>query len=70
MLRRFKVTIRYREPTYERATGPKAAPYRWTYDMLASDGEEARRRAIDEFRSVERQSGVSWTREIEGVDVN
>jgi len=70
MLRRFKVTIRYREPTYERATGPKPAPYRWTYDMLATDDEDARRRAVEEFRTVERQSSVSWARVIEGIDVN
>jgi hypothetical protein len=69
MGRQYQVTIRYREPTYEKAVGPKAEPYRWTYDMLADDEVEARKRAVGEFRKMERLSSVSWPREIERIDV-
>jgi hypothetical protein len=70
MGRRYKVIIRYREPSYERVSGPKAEPYRWTFEMLATDAADAQRRAVGEFRQVERESGVGWAREIEGIDIS
>jgi hypothetical protein len=69
MARRYEVTIRYREPTYEKAVGPKAEPYRWTYEMVADDEVDARKRALGEFREMERLSSVGWRREIEAIDV-
>ncbi len=65
----YRVTIHYREPTYEAATGPKATPYRWTFSVVARTDRRAGALAIDEFREIERQSGVSWIREIVKLDL-
>ena len=65
----YKVVVSYREPSYEDLTGPRAAPYRWTYAIVAESEEEARRRALSEFREVSRLSSVGWWREVVGVEV-
>lgn len=65
----YKVTVSYREPTYEARTGPRAAPYRWTYRLLADSEQTARRRALAEFEAVTRLSSVGWSREVVAVDV-
>jgi len=69
MGRRYEVTIRYREPSYERAVGRKAEPYRWTYEIVSDDDADARKRAVGKFREMERLSSVGWIREIEQIDV-
>lgn len=69
MVRRYEVTIRYREPSYERAAGPRAEPFRWTYEIVSDDDDSARRRAVSQFREMERLSSVGWVREIDSIDV-
>jgi hypothetical protein len=69
MGRRYEVTIRYREPSYEQAVGRKAEPYRWTYEIVSDDDDDARERAVGKFREMERLSSVGWVRVIERVDV-
>jgi hypothetical protein len=70
MDRRYTVVIRYREPGYELVSGPKAEPYRWTYEIVAVDAGEAQRKAVREFRAIEQQSSVGWAREIEDVEIS
>jgi hypothetical protein len=65
----YKVTVSYREPTYEERTGPRAVPFRWTYTLLADSADHARRRALSEFDEVTRQSSVGWSRQVVAVDV-
>jgi hypothetical protein len=65
----YKVVVSYREPDYEQRTGPRATPYRWTYAVRADSEEEARRRALSEFREVSRMSSVGWWREVVAVEV-
>jgi hypothetical protein len=60
----FRVTIHYREPTYELHAGPKADPYWWTFRIMARTAAEALKRAISTFREMESLSSVGWTREI------
>ena len=69
MGRRYEVTIRYREPSYEQAVGRKVEPYRWTYELVSDGDDDARKRAVGEFRKMERLSSVGWIREIEQIDV-
>lgn len=65
----YKVVVSYREPSYEEQTGPRATPYRWTYAIRAESEEEARQRALSEFREVSRLSSVGWWREVVAVEV-
>ena len=69
MAHRYEVTIRYREPSYARAAGPRAEPYRWTYEIDSDDDADARKRALGQFREMERLSSVGWVREIDSIDV-
>ena len=69
MARRYEVTIRYREPSYEQAVGRKAEPYRWTYEIVSDDDADARQLAVGKFREMERLSSVGWIRVIERIDV-
>ena len=66
---RYRVVVSYREPAYEERTGRREAPYRWTYLVVAASEEEARRRALSEFREVSRLSSVGWWREVVAVEV-
>jgi len=63
-LRPYRVTIQYREPTYEMVAGQKAEPYGWTFRVVARTDDEARDQAVMEFRMMEKLSGVGWTRDI------
>jgi hypothetical protein len=65
----YKVTVRYREPTYEARHAPRRDPFRWTYTLSAACEEQARLRALHEFREVTRLSSVGWSREVVAVDV-
>ena len=65
----YRVVVSYREPEYEARTGPRGAPYRWTYAVRAESEEEARRWALNEFREVSRLSSVGWWREVVAVEV-
>jgi hypothetical protein len=68
--RRFRVVVHYCEPTYASHSESEARTYRWTYKILAFDPAQAERRARAEFREVERQSSVGWTREIVRVEIS
>ena len=63
----YRVRIEYREPTYELRTGPKPAPYRWTYEIVATSTGEASAAALSEFRTMATLSSVGWTRQVVGV---
>jgi hypothetical protein len=65
----FLVEIHYREPTYEARVGPKGLAFRWSYRVAAGNGDLARLAAINEFRRMERLSGVGWARVIEDLFV-
>lgn len=65
----YRVTVRYREPSYEQHAGAKVHPFRWTYRVHASDADEARLLALEEFRDVEEASGVGWGRVVVAVEV-
>ena len=58
------VRIHYREPTYEMYVGKKARPYQWTYRVSAESPQQAKTRALAEFKEMARASNVGWKREI------
>jgi hypothetical protein len=65
----FRVTIHYREPSYEASAERPPTVYRWTYLVRAGGVGEAERVAIDEFKRTEQQSSVGWVRVVTGVVV-
>jgi hypothetical protein len=68
-MRRYLVTILYREPTHEKHAGVRRLhPYRATYEVLASDEVRARGLAVDEFRSAARRSSSGWVRMVVAVE--
>ena len=67
--RAYTVEIEYREPTYEARHGPRDRPYRWRYVIHAASAEDARRRALVEFRHIAAISSAGWSREIVGVHI-
>jgi len=59
----FKVTIPYREPTYELHTGrPRSLPYYARYNVTADSEEEAILKALSLLEKGWIQSGVGWVR--------
>jgi hypothetical protein len=66
----YLVRIIYREPTYELEVGPKREPYSFTYRVEAYGEEQARKLALEDFRWMERNSGVGWQRVISSVEVS
>ena len=67
---RYHVTLRYREPTYERVAGPRAEPYRWTFPVEAETTMEALAEAIGAFRDMERLSSAGWHRKIVRAEID
>ncbi|MGA9520401.1 MAG: hypothetical protein WBV82_02995 [Myxococcaceae bacterium] len=67
--RTYLVRVFYREPTYELQAGPRPEPYSWTYRIHADNEESAIQQALEEFRTMERQSSVGWVRVITGTEV-
>ena len=65
----YKITIYYREPVYELYHGRKAQPFTWTLRVKADDPGAAKDQAIEDFKAMERLSGVNWTREIVAVEL-
>lgn len=63
----FRITIYYREPTYELVAGRKKHPYSWTWEVVAQDESAARAQAMRQFEDLARRSSVGWVRRIEGV---
>ncbi len=66
---RLRVTVFYREPTFEARLGRRGPPYRWEYEIEAVDAPTAIAIACREFDEVARASGVGWAREIVAWDV-
>ncbi len=66
--RAFRVTIHYREPTYELFSGRRGDPYRWTFEVDAATPEGAESEARREFDELARASSVGWVRRIVRVD--
>lgn len=67
---RYRVTVSYREPTYEARSGARPNPFRWTYAISAESEEQARASALREFRHTTEMSSVGWSRVVVGVDVD
>jgi hypothetical protein len=68
-VRRYVVTIDFREPTFERHTASGPQTRRGTFIVRASNEDDAIRSATYEFRRIEALSGVGWSRDIESVFV-
>ena len=67
---KYRVTLRYREPSYERVTGPRAEPYRWTFPVDAETTMDALAEAIGAFRDMERLSSAGWHRKIVRAEID
>ena len=65
----YRIRILYREPTYARQAGRPERDYRWTYDVVANDVEQAKAMAEAEFRELARLSSVGWARDITEIIV-
>jgi hypothetical protein len=63
----YRITIYYREPTYELATGRPATSYSWTSEVSASDPAAARELALRQFEELARCSSVGWIRRVERI---
>ena len=61
----FRVTVFYREPLYAKYAGVEERQYRGSFVVSASGEDEAVKRALAEFREVQAQSSVSWSRVID-----
>ena len=60
-----KVTFFYREPVYARYAGVEEREYRGSFVVSAPSEDEAVKRALAEFRAVQAQSSVGWSRVID-----
>jgi hypothetical protein len=69
-MKRYRVTILYREPTYEALHGARARPYRGSFEVTAPHPDAAVALARRRFREATAQSGVGWVREVVGVEVH
>ncbi|MBI3179831.1 MAG: hypothetical protein HYZ27_09235 [Deltaproteobacteria bacterium] len=65
----FRVSIAYREPTYELRAGKRAEPFCSTYEIMAASEAEAAATAVHEFNLTTCLSGVGWVRKIVGIQV-
>ena len=65
----YKIRIDYREPTYELYSGRSKPTYHWVYNIDAANADEAKEKAVDEFREVTANSQVGWHRDIVDIDV-
>jgi len=59
----YRVTVLYREPTYELETG-RERTYSGTFEVDADTPEQAMNEAVGIFKSYEDLSSVGWVREI------
>jgi hypothetical protein len=64
----YRVTIYYREPTYELFSGKKADPYSWTFEVEAASAQTAELEALRQFDEMARSSSVGWVRRIVRVE--
>lgn len=63
----YEIVISYKEPTFAEHAGQEARIFRGTFRIEAADEDDARVRAVAEFRRIQASSSVGWQREI--VDV-
>ncbi|MDI1428752.1 MULTISPECIES: hypothetical protein [Polyangium] len=63
----YEIVISYKEPTFAEHAGQEARTFRGTFRIEAADEDDARVRAVAEFRRIQASSSVGWQREI--VDV-
>jgi hypothetical protein len=63
----YEIVISYKEPTFAEHAGQESRTFRGTFRIEAADEEDARTRAVAEFRRIQASSSVGWQREI--VDV-
>jgi len=66
-MERYRVTIKYSEPTYAQARGIDVLSYVGVFNVMATDPDDAVERATELFHEAQRSSGVSWAREIEAA---
>ena len=63
----YRVSISYREPSYEMRVGPKEKAFHWRYEVKASDEQSAIDSALEEFKQMARMSRSGWVREVTEV---
>lgn len=63
-MERYQVTFTYAEPTYAQARGIEPRSYRGVFEVTAVGPDAAIALATALFHDAQRQSGVSWVREI------
>jgi hypothetical protein len=68
-LRRFRVRICYREPTFEQRKLSHGEPYSATYEIEAWTPKLAARMALCRFHESAGLSSVGWVREVATVEV-
>ncbi|MFW6089826.1 MAG: hypothetical protein ACODAB_08735 [Gemmatimonadota bacterium] len=68
-LRRYVVTLVYREPTYEAARGHGPTSYRGSFRVEAASAHDAELEARRRFEAWARRSSVGWVREVERAEV-
>lgn len=69
--RRFKIAIKYREPTYELGAGRKPEPFiGGSFEIPAEDAVEALRIALRRFDEMQKLSSVGWVREVVHVEID
>ncbi len=63
----YEIVVSYKEPNFAEHAGQESRIFRGTFRIQAADEDDARARAVDEFRRIQASSSVGWQREI--VDV-
>jgi hypothetical protein len=66
-VQRYEVSFTYVEPEYARERGIAELPYVGSFEVVATDPDEAVVLAERVFREAATRSGVSWPREIRSV---
>lgn len=71
MPQRFRVALKYREPTYELGAGRKPEPFNGgSVEIVARDAVEALRLVLQRFDDAQRLSSVSWVRKVVRIQVD
>ncbi len=60
----YRVTIFYREPTYELRAGTAGRVYKGSFIVSASSPDSAEAMALREFKDWQKRSSANWVREI------
>ena len=71
MAQRFRIALKYREPTYELGAGRKPEPYSGgSVEIVALDAAEALGIALRRFDEMQRLSSVGWMREVVHIEID